>query len=123
MSFLYTLIKQPILMALVLLLLVLLFIFFSLYFYRRKKNAKNKLEVPKTGSPKTEVEITDEFKKLVGDVDLNLKDSNLDLQALEDMEETLLALKELYEKEYISEEEYTTRTVSVMKSLNKTNAS
>ena len=67
---------------------------------RRKKIKKNTLEVPKT---LTETEITDTFKKLVGDIDLNLESSHLDAKALEDVEETLLALKELYEKKYISD--------------------
>jgi len=38
------------------------------------------------------------------------------------VEETLLALKELYEKKYISEEIYVNRTEMIMQSLNKTNA-
>ena len=93
------------------LLVVLLFILFAV---KRKKIKKNILEVPKT---LTETEITDTFKKLVGDIDLNLESSHLDAKALEEVEETLLALKELYEKKYITEEVYLTRTDALIKSL------
>ena len=93
------------------LLVVLLFILFAV---KRKKINKNTLEVPKTLN---ETEITDTFKKLVGDIDLNLESSHLDAKALEEVEETLLALKELYEKKYITEEVYLTRTDALIKSL------
>ena len=93
------------------LLVVLLFILFAV---KRKKIKKNTLEVPKTLN---EAEITDTFKKLVGDIDLNLESSHLDAKALEEVEETLLALKELYEKKYITEEVYLTRTDALIKSL------
>lgn len=93
------------------LLVVLLFILFAV---KRKKVKKNILEGSKT---LTETEITDTFKKLVGDVDLNLENSHLNAEALEDIEETLLALKELYEKKYITEEVYLTRTDALIKSL------
>lgn len=93
------------------LLVVLLFILFAV---KRKKIKKNTLEVPKTLN---ETEITDTFKKLVGDIDLNLESSHLDAKALEEVEETLLALKELYEKKYITEEVYLTRTDALIKSL------
>ena len=53
----------------------------------------------------------------MGDIDLNLESSHLDAKALEDVEETLLALKELYEKKYITEEVYLTRTDALIKSL------
>ena len=97
--------------ALGVLLVVLLFILFAV---KRKKVKKSTLEVPKT---LTETEITDTFKKLVGDIDLNLENSHLNAKALEDIEETLLALKELYEKKYITEEVYLTRTDALIKSL------
>ena len=93
------------------LLVVLLFILFAV---KRKKIKKNTLQVPKTLN---ETEITDTFKKLVGDIDLNLESSHLDAKALEEVEETLLALKELYEKKYITEEVYLTRTDALIKSL------
>jgi hypothetical protein len=88
-----------------------------LFVVKRKKVKKNKLEVPKT-----KTEITENFKKLVGDIDLNLENNDLSEEALIDVEETLLALKELYEKKYISEEIYVNRTEMIMQSLNKTNA-
>jgi len=93
------------------LLVVLIFILFAV---KRKKVKKNAFEVSKT---LTGTEITDTFKKLVGDIDLNLENSHLDAKALEEVEETLLALKELYEKKYISEEVYLTRTDALIKSL------
>jgi len=102
------------LVALVLLLVALLLILFAV---KRKKIKKNTLEVPKT-----KTEITDNFKKLVGDIDLNLENNELSAEALIEVEETLLALKELYEKKYISEEVYVNRTEMIMQSLNKTNA-
>jgi hypothetical protein len=100
--------------ALVLLLVALLLILFAV---KRKKVKKNTLEVPKT-----KTEITENFKKLVGDIDLNLGNNDLSEEALIEVEETLLALKELYEKKYISEEVYLNRTEMIMQSLNKTNA-
>ena len=96
------------------LLVVLLLILFAV---KRKKVKKNTLEVPKT-----KTEITENFKKLVGDIDLNLGNNDLSEEALIEVEETLLALKELYEKKYISEEVYLNRTEMIMQSLNKTNA-
>ena len=96
------------------LLVVLLLILFAV---KRKKVKKNTLEVPKT-----KTEITENFKKLVGDIDLNLGNNDLSEEALLEIEETLLALKELYEKKYISEEVYLNRTEMIMQSLNKTNA-
>jgi hypothetical protein len=102
------------LVALELLLVALLIILFVV---KRKKVKKNKLEVPKT-----KTEITENFKKLVGDIDLNLGNNDLSEEALIEVEETLLALKELYEKKYISEEVYLNRTEMIMQSLNKTNA-
>lgn len=56
-------------------------------------------------------------------MDLTLKDNHLDVNALEDIEETLRALKELYEKEYISQDEYQTRTEAIMQSLDHKNGS
>jgi len=100
--------------ALVLLLVALLLILFAV---KRKKVKKNTLEVPKT-----KTEITENFKKLVGDIDLNLGNNGLSEEALIEVEETLLALKELYEKKYISEDVYLNRTEMIMQSLNKTNA-
>jgi hypothetical protein len=85
---------------------------------RRKKNKKQTLVASKGNA-----EFTDEFKKLVGNVDLTLKDNLLDVSALEDIEETLRALKELYEKEYISQDEYQTRTEAIMQSLDHKNGS
>ena len=99
------------------LLVVLLFILFAV---KRKKIKKNTLQVPKKLS---ETEITDTFKKLVGDIDLNLENSHLNAKALEEVEETLLALKELYEKKYISEEVYLTRTDALIKSLDNKHGS
>ena len=96
--------------ALGVLLVVLLFILFAI----KREIKKNTLQVPKT---LTETEITDTFKKLVGDIDLNLENSHLNAKALEEVEETLLALKELYEKKYITEEVYLTRTDALIKSL------
>ena len=100
---------------LIALLLLLIFIFFMV---RRKKNKKQTL-APSKGN----AEFTDEFKKLVGNVDLTLKDNHLDVSALEDIEETLRALKELYEKEYISQDEYQTRTDAIIKSLDNKHGS
>jgi len=114
MQTLLLLVMQNKLVALELLLVALLLI---LYAVKRKKVKKNKLEVPKT-----KTEITENFKKLVGDIDLNLENNELSAEALIEVEETLLALKELYEKKYISEEVYVNRTEMIMQSLNKTNA-
>jgi len=100
---------------LIALLLLLIFIFFMV---RRKKNKKQTLVASKGNA-----EFTDEFKKLVGNVDLTLKDNHLDVSALEDIEETLRALKELYEKAYISQDEYQTRTEAIMQSLDHKNGS
>ena len=114
MQTLLLLVMQNKLVALELLLVALLIILFVV---KRKKVKKNKLEVPKT-----KTEITENFKKLVGDIDLNLGNNDLSEEALIEVEETLLALKELYEKKYISEEVYLNRTEMIMQSLNKTNA-
>ena len=114
MQTLLLLVMQNKLVALELLLVALLIILFVV---KRKKVKKNKLEVPKT-----KTEITENFKKLVGDIDLNLENNDLSEEALIEVEETLLALKELYEKKYISEEIYVNRTEMIMQSLNKTNA-
>ncbi len=114
MQTLLLLVIQNKLVALVLLLVALLLILFAV---KRKKVKKNTLEVPKT-----KTEITENFKKLVGDIDLNLGTYDLSAEALIEIEETLLALKELYEKKYISEEVYLNRTEMVMQSLNTTNA-
>lgn len=114
MQTLLLLVMQNKLVALVLLLVALLLILFAV---KRKKVKKNILEVPKT-----KTEITEDFKKLVGDIDLNLGNNDLSEEALIEVEETLLALKELYEKKYISEEVYLNRTEMIMQSLNKTNA-
>ena len=114
MQTLLLLVMQNKLEALVLLLVALLLILFAV---KRKKVKKNTLEVPKT-----KTEITENFKKLVGDIDLNLGNNDLSEEALIEVEETLLALKELYEKKYISEEVYLNRTEMIMQSLNKTNA-
>jgi len=114
MQTLLLLVMQNKLVALELLLVALLLILFAV---KRKKVKKNKLEVPKT-----KTEITENFKKLVGDIDLNLENNELSAEALIEVEETLLALKELYEKKYISEEVYVNRTEMIMQSLNKTNA-
>ena len=114
MQTLLLLVMQNKLEALVLLLVALLLILFAV---KRKKVKKNTLEVPKT-----KTEITENFKKLVGDIDLNLGTNDLSEEALIEVEETLLALKELYEKKYISEEVYLNRTEMIMQSLNKTNA-
>ena len=114
MQTLLLLVMQNKLEALVLLLVALLLILFAV---KRKKVKKNTLEVPKT-----KTEITENFKKLVGDIDLNLGTNDLSAEALIEIEETLLALKELYEKKYISEEVYLNRTEMIMQSLNKTNA-
>jgi len=114
MQTLLLLVMQNKLEALVLLLVALLLILFAV---KRKKVKKNTLEVPKT-----KTEITENFKKLVGDIDLNLGNNDLSEEALLEVEETLLALKELYEKKYISEEVYLNRTEMIMQSLNTTNA-
>ena len=60
-------------------------------------------------------------------IELSLKISSMEqlqiqqqlklVEALEEVEETLLALKELYEKKYITEEVYLTRTDALIKSL------
>ena len=114
MQTLLLLVMQNKLVALELLLVALLLI---LYAVKRKKVKKSTVE-----APKTKTEITETFKKLVGDIDLNLENNELSAEALIEVEETLLALKELYEKKYISEEIYVNRTEMIMQSLNKTNA-
>ena len=112
MNFAYVLIMQNILVVLMISLLVLVFILFMVH--RKKSKKLNKQSLGGSGD---NVKFTDEFKKLVSNVDLTLKDHNLDVTALEDIEETLRALKELYEKEYISQEIYQTRTDAIIQSL------
>jgi len=116
MQTLLLLVMQNKLVALELLLVALLIILFVV---KRKKVKKSTVEAPKT---LIETEMTETFKKLVGDIDLNLENNELSAEALIEVEETLLALKELYEKKYISEEIYVNRTEMIMQSLNKTNA-
>jgi hypothetical protein len=115
MNFLIVLVMNNILVALMICLLLLVFILFMVH---RKKNNKHTLEASKSN-----VKFTEEFKKLVGNVDLTLKENNLEVTALEDIEETLRALKELYEKEYISQDEYQTRTDAIIQSLDTKNGS
>ena len=103
MPSLYAVMMQNILIVLTILLVFLLIIFIGLKYKNKKSIKKNTLDTINTKKPN--VELTDEFKKLVGDVDLTLEKNDVDVRALEDIEETLLALKELYEKEYISQDE------------------
>jgi len=118
MNFAYVLIMQNILVVLMISLLVLVFILFMVH--RKKSKKLNKQSLGGSGD---NVKFTDEFKKLVSNVDLTLKDHNLDVTALEDIEETLRALKELYEKEYISQEIYQTRTDAIIQSLDNKHGS
>ena len=118
MNFAYVLIMQNILVVLMISLLVLVFILFMVHRKKSKKLNKQSL-----GGSRDNVEFSDEFKKLVGNIDLTLKDNNLDVTALEDIEETLRALKELYEKEYISQDVYQKRTDAIIQSLDTKNGS
>jgi uncharacterized membrane protein len=121
MPSLYAVMMQNILIVLTILLVFLLIIFIGLKYKNKKSIKKNTLDTTITKKPN--VELTDEFKKLVGDVDLTLEKNDVDVRALEDIEETLLALKELYEKEYISQDEYQTRTDAIIKSLDNKHGS
>ncbi len=59
-----------------------------------------------------------EFKALVAGIDLTLSDNNdLHIQELLEKEETLLALKELYDNDFITKDEYVERTLAIVNNI------
>lgn len=59
-----------------------------------------------------------EFQALVAGIDLTLTDDKeLNIQELLDKEETLLALKELYENDFITKDEYVERTLAIVNNI------
>jgi hypothetical protein len=56
-----------------------------------------------------------EFKALVAGIDLTLSDNDMpDVKELLDKEETLLALKELFDNDFITKDEYVERTLAIV---------
>ena len=59
-----------------------------------------------------------EFKALVAGIDLTLSDHDKpDVKELLEKEETLLALKELYENDFITKDEYVERTLAIVNNI------
>lgn len=59
-----------------------------------------------------------EFKALVAGIDLTLSDNDeLHVKKLLEKEETLLALKELYDNDFITKDEYVERTLAIVKNI------
>jgi len=59
-----------------------------------------------------------EFKALVAGIDLTLSDNNMpDVKELLDKEETLLALKELFDNDFITKDEYLERTLAIVNNI------
>lgn len=68
----------------------------------------------KTKSKSKKIILTQEFKDAVKGVDLNLSEDQKTKEVLIEKEEILLALKELYDHEFISKEEYQARTEKIV---------
>ena len=59
-----------------------------------------------------------EFKALVAGIDLTLSDNNEPhVKELLEKEETLLALKELYDNDFITKDEYVERTLAIVNNI------
>ena len=59
-----------------------------------------------------------EFKALVAGIDLTLSDNDKpDVKELLDKEETLLALKELFDNDFITKDEYVERTLAIVNNI------
>jgi len=95
-------------LLLALLILVLIYLMIKRSFRKKKINSEKK-----------EPELTDEFKAMVKGINLDLADDKDKIQNLIEIEETLKALKELYDKKYITEEEYVTRSTKITDALKK----
>ena len=64
------------------------------------------------------ITLTEEFKEAVKGIDLNLNEDISTSNDLLEKEETLLALKELHEHNFISDEEYQMRTKKILNEVN-----
>jgi len=62
--------------------------------------------------------LSEEFKEAVKGIDLNLTEDTSNTNALLEKEETLLALKELHEHNFISIDEYQMRTKKILNEVN-----
>ena len=59
-----------------------------------------------------------EFKALVAGIDLTLSDNvEPNVRELLEKEETLLALKELYDNDFITKDEYVERTLAIVNNI------
>jgi len=59
-----------------------------------------------------------EFKALVAGIDLTLSDNNEPhVKELLEKEETLLALKELFDNDFIAKDEYIERTLAIVNNI------
>jgi len=59
-----------------------------------------------------------EFKALVAGIDLTLSDNDEPhVKELLEKEETLLALKELYDNDFITKDEYVERTLAIVNNI------
>lgn len=64
------------------------------------------------------ITLTEEFKEAVKGIDLNLSEDTSTTNVLLEKEETLLALKELHEHNFISDDEYQMRTKKILNEVN-----
>lgn len=91
---------QMVMLALFFLLFLLVLVFFLI---KKKTKIKSK-----------KIILTQEFKDAVKNVDLNLSEDHKTNEVLIEKEEILLALRELYDHEFISQEEFKARTEKIV---------
>jgi len=77
----------------------------TLLFFLKKKSTKKKIT------------LMPEFKEKVKGIDLTLSEDQTELKSLEDTEEILKALKELYDNQFISKEIYQIKTEATIKKI------
>ena len=77
----------------------------TLLFFLKKKSTKKKIT------------LMPEFKEKVKGIDLTLSEDQTELKSLEDTEEILKALKELYDNHFISKEIYQKKSEATIKKI------
>lgn len=73
----------------------------------------------KSKRTKKKITFTPEFKEKVQGIDLTLSDDQSEITKLEDSEEILKALKELYDNQFISKEIYQKKSEATIKQIHQ----
>lgn len=88
-------------------LVLILVLLVTLLFFMKRKSTKKKIT------------LTPEFKEKVKGIDLTLSDDQTEITRLENSEEILKALKELYDNHFISQEIYQKKSEATIKKIHQ----